>query len=118
LTIAERLNLFNTKSKYFDITLPGSDNNGKGVNQIKVSFNYTGNSVSHFDNITLLSCDPSSINSLSTGTIVYFQNPNKSGDVNCFSANTNNQFGIPSITIKASLLFKVLAPRIRIDDPS
>ena len=98
LTIAERLNLFNTKSKYFDINLPGSDVNGNGVNQIKVSFNYSSNSTFHLDNVMVLSCDPGSVNSLSAGTIVYFQNPNKSADVNCFSADTNNQFGIPSIT--------------------
>ena len=98
LTIAERLNLFNTKSKYFDINLPGSDSSGNGVNQIKVTFNSPANSNYHLDNVTLISCDPGSITNLSAGTIVYFQNPNKSSDVNCFNADTNNEFGIPSIT--------------------
>jgi hypothetical protein len=97
LTMAERLNLFNTKSKYFD-SLPGSDSSNKGVNQIQVSFNYTGNTMSHLDNVLVLSCDPGASITMSAGTIVYFQNPNKSSDVNCFSADTNNQLGIPSIT--------------------
>ena len=98
LTIAERLNLFNTKAKYFDIPIPGTTTNNLGVNQIKVTFNSPTNQTYHHDNVTLLSCDPGSLTNLSAGTIVYFQNPNKSGDVNCFSGDTNNQYGAPFIT--------------------
>jgi len=102
LTLAERINLFNTKAKYFD---KSPNNPGGGVNRIKVSIepskNGGNNPKSHFDNAVVIICDKSTFNNLTPGQIVTFQNPYLTKDINLFSGYTNvdgNQFGNHAIT--------------------
>jgi hypothetical protein len=84
LPIAERVNLWNSKAKYFSDTATG-----EGRNRIKVSFQPTSNLV-HYDNVTILIIDKNQINSYPQGQLLSFQDPKKSKDVNVFSANTSN----------------------------
>lgn len=96
LTLAERINLFNTKAKYFDNN-PGS-NPGGGVNRIKVTFDPQNNATTyHYDNTIVILCDKNSLNSLTTGQMLTFQNPGLSKDLNLISGNTNS-FGNQAIT--------------------
>jgi len=74
LTLSERMNLFNLKSKYHT---DGS------YNQIRTYVNPNLNSNKyHNDNVMVLLCDPSSLNNFTSGQIVSFQNPQLSPDVN------------------------------------
>lgn len=93
LTLAERINLFNTKAKYFN---SGVDNPGGGVNRIKVSFNPITSNY-HYDNITFMLLTPDSDGILSAGTILSFQDPSLSKDVNT-SGSTKNLFENYAIT--------------------
>ena len=92
ITLAERVNLFNTKAKYFDRdpadTFRNPINGGSispgdtGWNQIKVKFFSdipTNNFTSHYDNVMVLVVDNSG---LTTGDILTFQNPRDSEDPN------------------------------------
>ena len=86
LTLAERLNLFNTKAKYFDnVTSAGKTftPGNTGWNQIKVkvapSLNTAPNQF-HFDNVIVLLLDPNA--DYSAGDLITFQDPDKSGDPN------------------------------------
>jgi len=64
----ERINIYNTRKKYFD-----------GENKIKVTFNLPGNiSTSHYDN-TLTILSPFDVNA---GDLLTFVSPTKSKDVN------------------------------------
>ena len=93
LPIAERINLFNTKAKYFD-TDP--TNPYGGVNQIEVSFQTTS-SDKHTDNIILLSCEPSQLPFFKAGKLVSFQDLAMSKDIN-LTGSTVNDYGTKSIT--------------------
>ena len=107
ITLAERFNLFNVKSKYFDgnpITNPGG-----GVNQVYVSvepilngggYTYNGNGVQpylltnttpnyHTDNVIVMMMTPESLPLLSGGTILSFVNPNSTKDINYSGASLN-----------------------------
>jgi hypothetical protein len=98
LTLAERINLFNTKAKYFDAD--PIYNPGGGVNRVKVTVAPTINDPStkyHFDNVVCMLMTPDSLPSLSAGTIMTFVDPNKSFDIN-FTGATLNEFGTNSIT--------------------
>ena len=91
LTLAERLNLFNTKAKYFDGS--SGSNPGGGVNRIKVTFDPANNSPLtkfHYDNTIVILCDKNSLNSLSIGQMLSFQNPTLTKDINLFSGVTNS----------------------------
>lgn len=92
LTLAERINLFNTKAKYFD----DGNNPGGGVNRIKVSFNPT-TSLFHYDNITFMLLTPDSAGILTAGTLLSFQDPALTKDVN-ISGATKNQYENYAIT--------------------
>jgi hypothetical protein len=92
LTLAERINLFNTKAKFFE---DSTDNPGGGVNQIQVSFDNGANY--HYDNITFMLCTPESLQNITTGLLLTFQDPTKSGDINSISGATN-EFGNNAIT--------------------
>jgi hypothetical protein len=98
LNLGERINLFNTKAKFFD-EIP--NNPGGGVNQIKVSFLTGGTMTSdidaHYDNIVFLMLTPDSLQSFNDGDIITFQNPSFSKDVNVVGGPTN-QYGNNSIT--------------------
>lgn len=113
LPMAERLNLFNTKAKYFNALAKGvgTDNDGdtalfgggvrEGVNQIRVTFNsITPNNFgrSHLDNVMILSCDDGTLGDFTAGNLVYFNGFQYSKDINALSASTNNPDGLPSIT--------------------
>ena len=97
LTLAERINLFNTKAKYFNSSV---DNPGGGVNRIKVkiepTLNPSPNQV-HYDNVICMLMTPDSLSNLQTGTILTFVTPNISSDIN-FTGATLNEYGTNSIT--------------------
>jgi hypothetical protein len=80
LPLGERVNIFNTRKKYFD-----------GVNRIKVTFNSPNNLVNHLDNtLTIFLSDK-----LETGTLLSFVNPLDTTDVNFnFTGNTPQTSGI------------------------
>ena len=86
LTLYERLNLFNTKAKYFE-----------GVNQIKVSFN-TGTTNHHYDNVIAIVTKPNSATTFLPGNLISFQNPQLSKDPNITGYTLGNIFGTNSIT--------------------
>jgi len=99
LTLYERLNLFNNKSKYFDKDTIG--NPGGGVNRIKVAFEPTLNAGKfHYDNVIAVVCNGTAETSLSSGTIVSFQDEGFSSDTNIDvnSSTILNQYGTYSIT--------------------
>ena len=85
ITLAERINLFNTKAKYFDSNV---GNPGGGVNRIKVSFEPTSVN-SHYDNVVVMMCTPESASNIISGQMITFVNPLLSKDKNSFSGNTN-----------------------------
>jgi len=88
LTLYERLNLFNTKAKYFE-----------GVNQIKANFNPTKNSsVWHYDNVLVILTKPGDEKTFSPGNLISFQNPNLSKDPNITGYTLGNIYGTNSIT--------------------
>jgi len=99
LTVAERLNLFNTKGKYFN---DSPDNPGGGVNRIKVIFQPDLNAGKfHYDNVIAIVCGPSSSN-LVSGSIITFQDPLLSKDINISGDDASlNQYGTYSITGEA-----------------
>ena len=104
LTLGEKMNLFNTKAKYFDNTtqyvdsgsaLVRTDNSispgNTGWNQAKVTWNPDFNDPSqvyHFDNLLVLLVDESGF---TKGDIITFQNPTNSTD-----PNVNTALGIKS----------------------
>jgi len=77
LTLAERLNLFNTKAKFFN-SQPGG-----GWNQIKVSVNPTQNAGKfHYDNVMALLIDDGCADTFTTGAIISFNGSKFSTDPN------------------------------------
>lgn len=93
LPIADRINLFNLKSKYFNQT---PTNPGGGVNQISVNFQPVLPNT-HLDNVIVIICDKGVLSSLPAGQLVSFQNPGFSKDINVTNAETN-EFGNNAIT--------------------
>ena len=95
LTLAERINLFNTKAKYFNSSL---FNPGGGVNRIKVKIEPTLNPTNeHYDNVVCVLMTPDSLSNLTSGTILTLIDPNKTSDIN-YSGAALNEFGTFSIT--------------------
>ena len=92
LTLYERLNLFNNKSKYFDNS---GSNPGGGVNRMKVSFN-PADGVFHYDNVMVIVTNANA--TFSTGDLLSFQDPQYSKDPNITGYTVLNQFGTASIT--------------------
>ena len=92
LPVAERINLWNAKAKYFNDSNNGAYPAGEGYNRIKVRFDPSINLPNrhHFDNVTILIIDKNQINSYPQGQLLSFQDPKKSKDLNVFSANTSN----------------------------
>ena len=114
LTFAARMNLFNTKAKYFDQTTPILPNPGGGVNRVKVNFN-PNNTDHHFDNVVAVLCTKQSLNKILPGTLITFQNPILTGDTRASAdinvdmylsdtGATENQFGNFAITGTTSAL--------------
>ena len=87
------INLFNVKSKYFN---QAADNPGGGVNRISVNFN-PQQSQTHKDNTIVIICDKATVQTLTGGTIVTFQSPTVSKDVNV-TGGTLNVYGNNAIT--------------------
>jgi hypothetical protein len=97
LTIPERLNLFNTKAKYFD---ESGDNPGGGWNRIKVSFDVNQNDPNtqwHLDNVVALVINPVCDLDLSIGNLLSFQNLEQSNDPNLYEGPLNS-YGNNSVT--------------------
>jgi hypothetical protein len=95
LTLAERINLFNTKAKYFE---PTATNPNGGVNRISVEIepNLNTNKI-HYDNVICMLLTPESLSSLNIGTILTFVNPSNSDDIN-YNQAPLNVYGTNSIT--------------------
>jgi hypothetical protein len=100
LTVSERLNLFNTKGKYFN---QSGDNPGGGVNRIKVTFQPdlnppTSTTNFHYDNVVAIVCTQSATN-LEAGTMLSFQDFALSKDKNVINTGTTlNEYGTNTIT--------------------
>jgi len=96
LTLGERMNLFNTKAKYFD--RDSAVNPAGGVNRIRVTFDPVNNPGKwHDDNTIVILCDKNSLNSLTIGQMITFQNPTLNKDINLISGVTNS-YGNQAIT--------------------
>jgi hypothetical protein len=86
LPMAQRVNQFNSRKKYFD-----------GLNRISVSFDNPSNATTkHFDNtLTIMSQSQ-----FPSGTLLTFVNPENSSDNNYkFSSNTQSDTGISGTTL-------------------
>jgi hypothetical protein len=100
LTIPERLNLFNTKAKYFN---ESPNNPGGGVNRIKVTFQPdlnvpTSTTNFHYDNVIAIVCTPNATD-LEPGTMLSFQDFALSKDKNVINTGTTlNEYGTNTIT--------------------
>ena len=86
LPMGERINIFNTRKKYFD-----------GKNRIQVSFNYTANTATHLDNTLSISFQEK----LETGQLLTFVNPLRTTDPNVKYVDENSEFsnGISGVTL-------------------
>ena len=87
ITYSQSLNLANIRARYFD-----------GSNVIQTTVN-NGNtpSIPFEDNMLILLCDPGTLNTYTSGTILTFVNPDNISDNNLNGA-IENQFGNNSIT--------------------
>ena len=97
LTLPERLNLFNTKGKYFDSTVAP----GGGVNKVKVTFNSDdpfNSGKFHYDNVIVMVIDTANAGSFDKGSLFTFQDPTLSKDINLTGLTTLNEYGTYSIT--------------------
>lgn len=95
LPIPERVNLYNTKSHYFDNTSGGRSN------RIKVYPNYTGNSVNSYyeDQPLVVLCDQGFLSTFSAGTMLSFISVNNTKDVNVSGSTTDkNLLGTRNVT--------------------
>jgi hypothetical protein len=93
LPFADRINLFNLKSKYFNNS---TNNPGGGVNRISVNFN-PQETQKHYDNTIVILCNPESLSKLNAGQLISFQDPTKSKDINTIGG-TLNIYGNKAIT--------------------
>ena len=105
LTLPHRINLFNTKGKYFDSTIvPGG-----GVNQIEVKFCPSLNpGVSHLDNVICLIIREDKISDFTEGNIMTFNDPKLSKDPN-LTGSTLNIYGNNSITGSTTTTFNLIS---------
>ena len=100
IPMADRINLFNVKCKYFNgtstpLTL-NNNNPGGGVNIISVNFNPQQNS-EHTDNTIVVLCDKDTLSKLTAGQLISFQNPTISKDINV-TGGIMNVYGNNAIT--------------------
>ena len=87
LPIADRINLFNVKAKYFDA---GSNNPGGGVNRVRVTYQPQSNlGKKHYDNTIVILCDKATLKKYTSGQMISFQNPSFSKDPNTNSPILN-----------------------------
>jgi len=98
LHFSERLNLYNTKAKYFN---ESTENPGGGWNRVKVSFNVNMNDPEtqwHLDNIVVLMINPDSEMDYTTGNLITFQDYKRSTDPNLTGSTVVNSFNNNAIT--------------------
>lgn len=93
LPLADRINLFNLKSKYFN---ESTSNPGGSVNRISVNFN-PQQTQKHYDNTIVILCNPESLLQLNAGQLISFQDPTQTKDVNT-TGGTLNIYGNNAIT--------------------
>ncbi len=111
ITYSQRLNLANIRKRYFDQTIPTYPsnvdvNNSPGPvkqNIITTTIENDGFISQPFtDNVMVLLCDPNTNDTLTSGTIITFNNPENINDRNIdgynVSGSTENQLGTNSIT--------------------
>jgi len=94
IPLADRINLFNVKAKYFN---SGTTNPGGGVNIISVNFEPTQSVKTHTDNTIVILCNKETIQSLTPGQLIAFQDPTNSGDIN-MTGGILNVYGNNAIT--------------------
>jgi len=99
LPLADRINLFNVKAKYFN---SGATNPGGGVNRVSVSFEPSSipsvpTSKFHYDNTIVILCDKSTAKKFIAGEMISFQNPSFSKDPN-LTGGVKNKFNNRAIT--------------------
>jgi len=94
LPIADRINLFNVKAKYFDDN--PATNPGGGVNRISVNFE-TGQTQYHLDNVIVILCDRSTAKRFTAGQMISFQNPSFTKDPN-LTGGIKNKFNNRAIS--------------------
>jgi len=98
LNFSERLNLYNTKAKYFN---ESPENPGGGWNRVKVSFNVNMNDPQtqwHLDNIVVLMINPDSQMDYAVGNLITFQDYKLSTDPNLTGSTVLNSFNNNAIT--------------------
>jgi hypothetical protein len=119
LPIAEKLNLFNTKAKYFDnlTTQYGTNNTPSpgnvGWNQVYVTINPDENDYEdfyHTDNLLVLLVDSTAF---TRGTIITFQDPNESTDVN----NNSQLFGTGNFSGTSGVILEPESYTVRYANP-
>jgi hypothetical protein len=92
LTLSERLNLFNTKGKYFDnLSGNGPYNPFGGWNQIKVQVRPdlpANNNKFHYDNVIAILVDEGCSDNFAAGTILSFDDISQTKDVNILSGKS------------------------------
>jgi hypothetical protein len=99
LPIAERINLFNAKSKFFQGTP------GEGNNRIRVSFEpdlkpTSSQVLCHEDNVVIIVVDKNQISQYKPGQLLSFQDANLSKDVNVKNLVTGQTTtGVTQITV-------------------
>jgi hypothetical protein len=87
LPIADRINLFNVKAKYFD---GGPNNPGGSVNRVRVTYQPQSNpGKKHYDNTIVILCDKATLKKYVSGQMIAFQNPSYSKDPNINSPILN-----------------------------
>ena len=98
LNFSERLNLYNTKAKFFD---ESTENPGGGWNRVKVSFNVNINDPDtqwHLDNVVVLMINPDSQMDYAVGNLITFQDYKLSTDPNLTGGTVLNSFNNNAIT--------------------
>ena len=104
LPIAERVNLWNAKAKYFNNATAG-----EGYNRIKVSFQ-PGSNEFHYDNVIIVFVDSNQLSQYQPGQLLAFQDSSLSQDLNVLSAAT----GVTSVTG----LTQITLPYADFNDPT
>jgi hypothetical protein len=99
LPLNEKLNLFNTKAKYFDND--DVSNPGGGVNRVKVTFNSDLNDYNtqyHYDSIVAIILESDTYLDIEQGSMMTFNSINASKDPNLTGLTLQNQFSNNAVT--------------------
>ena len=107
LPIADRINLFNVKAKYFD---GGSNNPGGGVNRVRVTYEPQSNpGKKHYDNTIVIICPKATLKKYVSGQMISFQNPSYSSDPNTNSPilNKAGNYAITGVTFTGQTTINV-----------